>query len=178
MPRLIITLGEVLDRLSILEIKFRKIKDEHRRHILTEQLDELLGNLAHSNSALILELMSRRAEPESTGEYVGLRDRYVELSAINGSLWEIEDRIRALDGILFNRAYAFRTDDNYKISATLKDVSELNTTIGPEERQETLMEFLALARSVYNLNDERHRVKKEIDINYGGGTHEIKCYDE
>ena len=69
--------GELLDKISILEIKAERIGDAHKRANVERELDLLTG-LWH-------------AEAAETGEITALRG---ELRTLNESLWEIEDEIR------------------------------------------------------------------------------------
>ncbi len=70
-----VSLGELVDKLSILEIKKEKIKDseklihvERERHTLQETLDSL--------------------------KLKGIENFQKELKEVNSQLWDIEDRIR------------------------------------------------------------------------------------
>jgi hypothetical protein len=73
-----VSLGELADRISILEIKSRRVKDPRRR-------DNVLRELALLNRALA-QSGCRLAESELD-----------ELRRVNGRLWQLEDRIRRLD---------------------------------------------------------------------------------
>lgn len=70
-----ISIGELVDKVSILKIKSRKIQDP-----------EKLKNIHHE-----LQLLSRKME--STGITVE-SSVYRKLEKINTALWDIEDRIR------------------------------------------------------------------------------------
>lgn len=69
--------GELLDKISILEIKSERIADKAK----LEQVGRELDTLARS-----------RDEAVPDGEAV--RTLYRDLKAINEALWDIEDRIR------------------------------------------------------------------------------------
>lgn len=69
--------GEVLDRLTILEIKAERIADPAKLANVRRELDELAATVA-------------RSVPQSP-EIKALHD---ELKGINARLWDIEDRIR------------------------------------------------------------------------------------
>jgi hypothetical protein len=45
-----------------------------------------------------------------------------------------------------------------------------------EKSQNFNQEFIELARSVYAYNDERARIKKEINEKYNSQYQEVKCY--
>jgi 3-methyladenine DNA glycosylase/8-oxoguanine DNA glycosylase len=69
--------GEVIDKLTILEIKRERIEDEAKRR-----------NVAHEYEVLTRDLDAAVAE---TAELSDLR---AQLKAINETLWQIEDDIR------------------------------------------------------------------------------------
>jgi hypothetical protein len=70
--------GELLDKLSILELKTANITDTNKLVNIKKEFDELLP--------LAEELF------ESNGSE--LQNHYLELASINGKLWDIEDDIR------------------------------------------------------------------------------------
>jgi hypothetical protein len=70
--------GELLDKLSILELKMVNITDTNKLVNIKKEFDELLP--------LAEELF------ESNGSE--LQNHYLELASINGKLWDIEDDIR------------------------------------------------------------------------------------
>jgi DNA repair exonuclease SbcCD ATPase subunit len=69
--------GELLDKISILEIKIERIDDPDKRHNVEREHDLLIG-LWHASA-------------RETAEITRLR---TELKTINEQLWEIEDEIR------------------------------------------------------------------------------------
>jgi hypothetical protein len=69
--------GELLDKISILEIKVERIGDAHKRANVERELDLLTG-LWHAEAAETAEITTLRAE----------------LKTLNESLWDIEDAIR------------------------------------------------------------------------------------
>lgn len=77
-PRLYapISLGELVDKVSILEIKLKRVRDPDRqRHVDSEH-------------RLLTTLMAQQG--------IGPKDEaYLALCAVNQALWELEDRIRA-----------------------------------------------------------------------------------
>lgn len=113
--------GELLDKLSILEIKREKIRDP-----------EKLSNI-NSEYTLIKPLVDSLI--------ISVKTLYESLLKINLSLWEIEDTIR-----------------NF------------------EQKKDFGNEFIETARSVYVLNDERARIKKEINRLTNSGLIEEKSY--
>jgi hypothetical protein len=69
--------GELLDKISILEIKSERIGDPDKRHNVERELDLLTG-LWHATALETADVTARRTE----------------LKQINESLWDIEDAIR------------------------------------------------------------------------------------
>lgn len=78
--RVPVSIGELLDKVSILRIKTRRIADAAK-----------VANVRRELDALDLELGSMDIEPELLGGFLA------ELEQINGELWEIEDDIRACE---------------------------------------------------------------------------------
>lgn len=115
--------GELLDKLSILEIKLDKIRDP-----------EKLVNVKGEYSLI---------KPLGDKLISAVQSQYENLLQVNRLLWDIEDTIRDLE----------RT----------RDFGE---------------EFIATARKVYQLNDERARLKKEINLITKSGLIEEKSYTE
>ena len=119
-----VSFGELVDKITILEIKSQRIDDEEKLTNIRRELDTLNSSWAGCG-----------ADPDLvTGE----RD---ELKAINEQLWDIEDRIRAKE--------ADKSFDE---------------------------DFVALARSVYQTNDDRSRVKRRINELLGSVLIEEKSY--
>ena len=77
-PRVRVSWGELIDRLTILEIKARRLQSENA----TANVRRLLSEL---------ERVAREAFFEEP-ELVGLKQR---LKSVNQTLWDIEDKIRA-----------------------------------------------------------------------------------
>ena len=114
--------GEILDKLSILEIKLDNVKDESK-----------LENIGREHTALSLVASRIPASP---------LELYNDLKSVNQELWDIEDRIRV-----------------------------------KERNKEFDQEFIALARSVYQTNDKRAEIKKEINLHTGSNLVEEKSYE-
>jgi hypothetical protein len=116
--------GEVLDRLTILEIKYERIADAAKLVNVKRERDELAAVVA---------------------KHIPARDDIARLhdglKAVNEKLWVIEDDIRDCE-----RARDF----------------------GPK--------FVELARAVYFTNDERARLKREINDALGADIIEEKSY--
>jgi len=120
-----ISVGELIDKVTILEIKRDNIRDESK-----------LANITREYSALIDSLDRDVATSEALE---GLRR---ELKAVNAELWRIEDDIRA---------------------------QERAGTFGAE--------FIALARSVYQTNDRRADLKRQINVITESELVEEKSYE-
>ena len=70
--------GELLDKISILELKILKIEDEEKLVNVYKEFDTL--------NPLVVELFENHDSQ--------LQNHYLELAKINGELWDIEDWIR------------------------------------------------------------------------------------
>ena len=114
-------LGDVLDRITILRIKARRIT-----------APEKLKNI-HAELRLLQGRWDAQAFPRLPEEPA--------LAEVNERLWDVEDALRALED---------RAD------------------FGPE--------FVALARSVYQLNDERAALKRAVNEALGSALVEEKSY--
>jgi hypothetical protein len=121
-----VSFGELLDKISILEIKSERMTDPAK-----------LANVRNELSALERTWM---AHPAANHELARLR---AELKAVNERLWDIEDAIRVQE-----KAQAFDA------------------------------EFIRLARAVYFENDERARIKKDINLALGSSYVEEKSYQD
>lgn len=121
-----ISVGEFLDKLTILQIKLERITDTEKQQNINSEFDTLQRIWSESEYA--------KAE---IGRELQL------LRSINEKLWTIEDQIRA-------KECAGEFDDD----------------------------FIALARSVYITNDERARIKKDINLKLNSGMVEEKSYKE
>jgi len=120
--------GEMLDKLSILEIKMDNITDELKLNNVKKEysiLKEALGDPSWASHVF--------------REY-GFFD---QLKEFNEQLWVIEDNIRI-----------------------------------KEKDQEFDSEFISLARSVYETNDKRAEIKKEINIYTESNLIEEKSYEK
>ena len=120
-----ISLGELVDKISILIIKQKNITDENKLDHVKKELDFLQKTLM--NYVQQVEI-----------------NNYLEnLININSKLWNIEDDIRECERKkLFDQT------------------------------------FIDLARSVYFTNDERAKVKNDINKTFGSELVEVKSYEE
>lgn len=118
--------GELIDKITILQIKSERMSDEKK-----------LANVRHE---LNLLTATWSASPYSK---TSIDAEWAELKRINSELWDIEDRIRDQE-----RA---------------KDFGKT---------------FIELARAVYFTNDERAKVKRQINDKLGSTMVEEKSYAE
>ena len=117
--------GEIVDKLTILQIKKESITDPIKLDNIVKEYDYLLSVVEN-------DLGISTESPE-----------YLELLSINKELWVIEDDIRDCE----------RSKD-----------------FGPK--------FVSLAREVYFTNDDRARIKKEINLASGSSLVEEKSYKD
>jgi hypothetical protein len=122
-PHVPISWGELIDKITILEIKARRLSEAAARTNVDREL------------ALLRDI----AAPALTDAQIA--DLADQLRRQNEALWDIEDRIRDKE-----RAGQFDTD------------------------------FIALARSVYQSNDRRGALKREINQALGSVLIEEKSY--
>ena len=71
-----ISLGELIDKISILVIKEKKIKDEKKNNLIREEL------------TLLRKILNEAANNNSINNYLN------QLIDVNSTLWQIEDEIR------------------------------------------------------------------------------------
>ena len=120
-----ISLGELVDKISILIIKQKNIIDETKLDHIKKELDFLQKTLMNY------------VQQEEINNFLE------NLININSKLWNIEDDIRECE------------------RKKLFDQS-----------------FIDLARSVYFTNDERAKVKNDINKTFGSELVEVKSYEE
>ena len=119
-----VSVGELLDKISILEIKQEKIKDSEKLKFINEEhsiLKDQLNNNVKSDQKL--------------------NELFESLKQINAKLWIIEDDKRKCE--------------------KEKDFTET---------------FIKLSRDVHFLNDDRAKIKLEINNHTGSKIKEIKEY--
>ena len=119
-----VSVGELLDKISILEIKKEKIKD-------TEKL-----KFINNEYSILKDQLKKNVESDEK-----LNQMYQSLKDLNFKLWEIEDSKR-------------KCEKN-------KDFGE---------------RFIQLSRDVHFLNDNRAKIKLEINNYSGSEIKEIKQY--
>ncbi len=119
-----VSIGELLDKISILEIKKEKIKDTEKLKFITNE---------HS---ILKEQLGKNVKTDDK-----LNNLYQSLKEINSKLWVIEDDKRQCE--------------------KEKDFGE---------------KFIKLSRDVHFLNDDRAKIKLEINNHTGSVIKEIKEY--
>ena len=120
-----VSAGELIDKISILEIKLKKIKNKEKLVEIKKELESL--NQTFNNNL------------QSSEE---LNLLVTQLKDINLKLWDIEDGKREAEK---NNLF----DEN----------------------------FINLARNVYKFNDERAKIKYQINVLLGSNIKEVKSYD-
>ncbi len=119
-----VSIGELLDKISILEIKQGKIKDSKKLKFINNE---------HS---ILKDQLNKNVKSDDK-----LNDLYQSLKEINSKLWVIEDDKRQCE--------------------KEKDFGE---------------KFIKLSRDVHFLNDDRAKIKLEINNHTGSVIKEIKEY--
>ena len=120
-----ISLGELVDKISILMIKKKNISDSIKLQHVNKELEFLQKTL------------KKYISEDKINEFL------LALVNINSKLWDIEDDIRECERKrLFDQT------------------------------------FIDLARSVYFTNDERAKVKNDINETFGSELVEVKSYEE
>ena len=119
-----VSVGELLDKISILEIKKEKIKDPKKLKFINDEHNILMGQL------------EQNVKPNDR-----LNELFLSLKEINTKLWTIEDD---------------------------KRLCEKNSNLTEN--------FIKLSRNVHFLNDDRAKIKLEINNHTGSKIKEIKEY--
>ena len=119
-----VSVGELFDKISILEIKQDKIKDPEKLKFINEE---------HS---ILNDQLNKNVKSDEQ-----LNNLFSSLKEINAKLWVIEDEKRQCE-----------KDQNFK------------------------EKFIKLSRDVHFLNDDRAKVKLEINNYTGSKIKEIKEY--
>ncbi len=119
-----VSIGELLDKISILEIKQGKIKDSEKLKFINNEYSILKNQL------------DKNVKSDDK-----LNNLYLSLKEINSKLWVIEDDKRQCEKD--------------------KDFGE---------------KFVKLSRDVHFLNDDRAKIKLEINNHTGSAIKEIKEY--
>ena len=119
-----VSVGELLDKISILEIKKEKIKDPDKLKFINDEYN------------ILSEQFKKNIKPDDK-----LNKLFNSLKDINSKLWLIEDE---------------------------KRLYEKNSDFGEK--------FIKISRDIHFLNDERGKIKLEINNHTGSKIKEIKEY--
>ena len=119
-----ISAGELIDKITILEIKKMKINDSEKVKDVKKELSSLNATLKNSIS-----------------DTLKIKELIDKLKSINLKLWDIENE---------------------------KRLAEKNNDFGEK--------FIELSRSVYKNNDERAKIKLEINNILGSNIKEVKSH--
>ena len=119
-----VSVGELLDKISILEIKKEKIKDQSKLKFINEEFK------------LLKEQYEKNVKPDDK-----LKKLFSSLKEINNKLWNIENE---------------------------KRLCEKNSDFGEV--------FIKTSRDIHFLNDERGKIKLEMNNLTGSKIKEIKEY--
>ena len=119
-----VSVGELLDKISILEIKKEKIKDQSKLKFIIEEFE------------LLKEQYEKNVKPDDK-----LKKLFNSLKEINNKLWNIENE---------------------------KRLCEKNSDFGEV--------FIKTSRDIHFLNDERGKIKLEMNNLTGSKIKEIKEY--
>ena len=119
-----VSVGELLDKISILEIKKEKIKDQNKLKFINEEFK------------LLKDQYDRNVKPDDK-----INKLFNALKEINNKLWNIENE---------------------------KRLCEKNSDFGDV--------FIKTSRDIHFLNDERGKIKLEMNNLTGSKIKEIKEY--
>ena len=120
-----ISAGELIDKITILEIKKAKISNKDKLIEIEKELQSL-----------------NKTKKKFIPDESQIKEFQSNLKNINLILWDIEDGKRA---------------------------AEKNNDFGEK--------FIELARNVYKINDERAKIKLDINNALGSNIKEVKSYD-
>ena len=119
-----VSVGELLDKISILEIKKEKIKDQSKLKFINEEFK------------LLKDQYDKNVKPDDK-----INKLFSALKEINNKLWNIENE---------------------------KRLCEKNSDFGEV--------FIKTSRDIHFLNDERGKIKLEMNNHTGSKIKEIKEY--
>ena len=119
-----VSVGELLDKISILEIKKEKIKDQNKLKFINEEF------------SLLKDQYDKNVKPDDK-----INKLFSALKEINNKLWDIENE---------------------------KRLCEKNSDFGDV--------FIKTSRDIHFLNDERGKIKLEMNNHTGSKIKEIKEY--
>jgi hypothetical protein len=118
-----VSIGELIDKLSILQVKKLKITNPEGLKYVSEEFE-----LLYNQSEIYFNVNE-------------IKSLYESLTEVNSVLWDVEDKLRVFE--------SEKKFDN---------------------------EFIELSRKVYYTNDERFRLKNEINLITSSKIREVKDY--
>ena len=118
-----VSVGELIDKLSILQVKKLKITNPEGLKYVSEEFE-----LLYNQSEIYFNVNE-------------IKSLYESLTEVNSALWDVEDKLRVF-----------------------------------ESEQKFDNEFIELSRKVYYTNDERFRLKNEINLITSSKIREVKDY--
>ena len=124
-----VSVGELLDKISILEIKKERINDSKKLEFISNELN------------LLKIQMHKVTKPKNFKGGKKLEKLFLSLKEINAKLWVVEDDKRMC-----------------------------------EKNSDFREKFIKLSRDVHFLNDERSKIKLEINNHTGSKIKEVKRY--
>jgi hypothetical protein len=112
-----ISAGELFDKISILEIKKKKIKERNKRNIVLKELESL-----------------QEAVNENVEKSKSITKLYKKLKSVNLKLWKIEDDIRDCERkrnfkdkfIKLARAVYFTNDERSRVKNKINRLTKSN----------------------------------------------------
>ncbi len=118
-----ISVGELLDKISILEIKLEMVKDENKKKEIKKE-DEILNKIQSTSVKL-------------EGE---IKNLFESLKKVNMTMWEIEDKVRICEknkdfgekfielarGVYFNndKRSRIKLEINKKLNSNITEIKE------------------------------------------------------
>jgi hypothetical protein len=118
-----VSVGELIDKLSILQVKKLKITNPEGLKYVSEEFE-----LLYNQSEVYFKVNE-------------IKSLYESLTEVNSTLWDVEDKLRVF-----------------------------------ESEKKFDQEFIELSRKVYYTNDERFRLKNEINLITLSKIREVKDY--
>ena len=195
-----VSVGELLDKISILEIKQEKIKDAESLKFITDEYnvlkaeldkniktDEKLKNLFNSLKEINSKLWVIEDDKRMCEKNKDFGEKFIKLSR---DIHFLNDN-RAKIKLEINKEYAILKQSqnlNIKLTNELKDLfdelKKVNLNLWDIEDKLRICEknkdygknFIELARNVYFNNDKRSIIKLEINKILGSNIKEIKQY--
>ena len=119
--------------------------------------------------------------PISLGELIDkITILQIKTQHLQGSALEnVRKELEALETTLNNLHINIDTTLIQRLKEVNQDLWKIEDDIRDQERQKNFGEtFIQLARSVYQQNDQRAAIKKEINTTYGSAFVEEKSYKE